>query len=613
MTIPSLNYLFRASAATFKRFPLGIIAAILCSFFACRLVHLNHDGSGQKYVESYYTRILMTCYLGMLLFIALPLLVERLKWSLKQNVLLQAVCLGLLLTYFLSLPVQLHTIVCTRFVLYALGLLFFVAFAPFMKRGEMNGFWQYNRIAFLRIFMAGLYSGVLYIGIAVGLLAIDKLFNANLDGKIYIDFWIIIVGVFAPWFFMAGLPERWEELDSLQMYPKGLKIFTQYILLTLVAIYGIILYSYGFKIVVTSHWPVGWVAYLVIGFSVVGMLSILLIWPIQNDTDNKWIKTFIRFFYIGLFPLILLLSLAIYKRIAQYGVTEDRYFVVLTAIWLAFIAFYFLIVKEKNIKLIPISLCLILFASSFGPWGTFDVSKRSQLRHLEGIFNRYALLDESKHYVSGKITKWQDESELSSVVQYLVEVHGANVMQPYLRQSLDSLFKKNSFKYSRESAEKVLKLMGLSYVSSWDKGNELSLHVACNSVVHVADYDDYIPNAFYFYSYQDRLEKDSLFLKSGYKLSQDSMTVSFRQGKAIDIVFQKGERLSFDLLPIINSLVKFKSIISDDTLPAEKMAFLISGRKADVKMQFRDMVIRREKDEDHIQRFSIDMLVRWKK
>jgi hypothetical protein len=43
------------------------------------------------------------------------------------------------------------------------------------------------------------------------------------------------------------------------------------------------------------------------------------------------------------------------------------------------------------------------------------------------------------------------------------------------------------------------------------------------------------------------------------------------------------------------------------------MAFLISGRKADVKMQFRDMVIRREKDEDHIQRFSIDMLVRWKK
>ena len=126
---------------------------------------------------------------------------------------------------------------------------------------------------------------------------------------------------------LEAVEENLDELEASTTYPKGLKIFTQYVLLPLVSLYLVILYSYEIKIYFTSHWPEGWGTYLVLCFSVSGILSLLLIWPLRNEEGQHWIKNFTRFFYFALFPLILLLALAIYKRILQYGITEYSYFI----------------------------------------------------------------------------------------------------------------------------------------------------------------------------------------------------------------------------------------------------------------------------------------------
>ena len=129
----------------------------------------------------------------------------------------------------------------------------------------------------------------------------------------------------------------------------------------------------------------GWVSYLVIGFSVGGILSLLLIYPVRNDENNKWILIFSRFFYFALFPLIILLFLAIKRRISDYGITEQRYFILSTCP-LAFIyCCLFSFSKTKNIKHIPVSLCILTLAVSFGPWGAFHVSLTSQENRLECI------------------------------------------------------------------------------------------------------------------------------------------------------------------------------------------------------------------------------------
>ena len=88
--------------------------------------------------------------------------------------------------------------------------------------------------------MTAIFSVVLFAGLAIALAALDNLFGVSVPGKRYAELWVLIVGLFSPWFFLSGVPEDLDSLDRVEEYPKGLKIFAQYILLSLVVVYLLI-------------------------------------------------------------------------------------------------------------------------------------------------------------------------------------------------------------------------------------------------------------------------------------------------------------------------------------------------------------------------------------
>ena len=63
----------------------------------------------------------------------------------------------------------------------------------------------------------------------------DKLFQLKLD-KEYGDLFFLMVGLFQPTFFLAGVPRDFAALDLDIDYPRGLKAFTQFALAPLVAV-----------------------------------------------------------------------------------------------------------------------------------------------------------------------------------------------------------------------------------------------------------------------------------------------------------------------------------------------------------------------------------------
>src|SRR5690606_11355591 len=131
----------------------------------------------------------------------------------------------------------------------------------------------------------------------------------------------ITFGLFNTWFFLAGIPRNFEVELSLIDYPKGLKIFTQFILIPLLLIYLCILYFYGAKILLTGDWPKGIVSYMIIAISVLGIFTTLLLYPYQQWKESGWIKKFSRGYYYFLIPLVILLFIAIGMRIQEYGLT----------------------------------------------------------------------------------------------------------------------------------------------------------------------------------------------------------------------------------------------------------------------------------------------------
>ncbi|TAL61753.1 MAG: DUF4153 domain-containing protein, partial [Bacteroidetes bacterium] len=238
--LPSLSAFIKGAIDTLKRFPLPLAVSVLATGVTIYMLELKWDV--QKEFE-YLWKIVMCCWLGLSMFLAFSLYSERKNHSAIQKYVLQAIGLALTIGYYFLLPEFKKMTISegTQYALFSTGLHLLVSFSPFIARGEINGFWQFNKSLFLRFLLSALYSGVLYLGLALALLAIDQLFGVNIKGERYGQLWFFLAGIFNTWFFLAGVPQNLDELETTTDYPKGLKIFTQFVLLPLVTIYLVIL------------------------------------------------------------------------------------------------------------------------------------------------------------------------------------------------------------------------------------------------------------------------------------------------------------------------------------------------------------------------------------
>jgi hypothetical protein len=431
----SIQSTLKAAEETLRRFPAALLAALL---FAGLIITIE-----QTSIKSEWFPILVRCAmiggLGISAFTGLVLFCERYHVKQVTRLIFHLVLLALLMTYYFFIPIDIAENDVLFFILLLLISHLFVSAGPFMVNEEINGFWQYNRLLFIRILTSGLYSAVLFGGLALALGAIDQLFPVKIPDYYYLRLFITVSAVFNTWFFLSGAPADIGQLEQVKEYPTGLRVFTQYVLLPLVTVYLVILYAYSLRILLSLNWPQGWVAYLVLGFSIAGILALLLIWPLRGQTGFRWISVFSRFFFIALFPLILLLSLSIYIRVAEYGVTEKRFFVILLSIWLFINALYFLFSQKKHIKFIPMSLAITAFLAGFGPFNAFRVSRNWQKERFVHQLESAGMLDAGSKWMKVDKPDKKIQIELSNTLFYLVNTHGVSSVSDVFPFPVDSI------------------------------------------------------------------------------------------------------------------------------------------------------------------------------
>jgi len=423
MKLPSVSVLWQNFKSVVFRFPLQVLIALVATGIWCYLA-----GHGIKMdLNQHLLKLLLLCNLGLTLLLALDTYAESRSLNSTSKWLMRASGLALLAAlYFLLDPFK-YLIDVFRVALFAFAFHLLVAFAPFINRGNLNGFWQYNKTLFLRFLISAFYAAVLFAGLAIALVAIDGLFSVTIRSDVYLRLFIVLSAGFTTIFFLAGVPINFQSLDEEQSYPKGLKIFTQYVLIPLMTIYLAILLVYEVKIAINWELPKGLVSTLILGYAVFGMLSLLLIYPIKEKDGNGWIRLFSRFFYLMMIPLILLLILAVIKRVGNYGITESRYILIILATWLTGITGYFLFSKKQNIKVIPVSLFAFAILSIYGPQSAFSISRVSQTARLKKLIT-------SKKAV--------DKEEIPAVVRYLVDRHGLTSLQNFTSANLKEIERK---------------------------------------------------------------------------------------------------------------------------------------------------------------------------
>jgi len=552
--IKKIENIFKEAFVTFKRFPIEILIAVVGSVSAIYLVDLTYDQHDYP-----IQNLLHTCLVGLTFALSVSIYSERKKFDIKTKAILQAVVVALLVAYYFYLPQdELPLVYIIRALALFIAFHLLVSFSAFVQRAELLGFWEFNKQLFVNILISGLYSGVLYVGLSLALVAIDNLFNANLDSKIYAYLFITLAGIFNTWFFLSKFPEDYENLEQNMEYPKGLKLFTQYVLLPLVVIYLVILYFYEFKIILEWQLPMGWVSYLVIAFSIAGILALLLVYPLQYSDENKWVRVFTRSFYWALFPLIGLFFVAIVKRVAEYGITENRYFLILLAFWLLATSVYLLIDKLKNIKIIPISLAVIALFSIVGPWGAFSVSKYSQLSRLEKLLSENNLLKDGKIVPLKDTISFEAQKEISSKIDYLVTTHGIFSLEKLFAKPMQQIIDSTVSKYSQ--SDRILKEMNLEYVSRWqaEPENNFNYNNYNVNITNVSTFDYMID-----FNYSDYSQDKNVHTQGD---SYDSLGVDLKfdfSNQTYTIVHQE-DSVNINIASLLDDLAKsYKSYESD--------------------------------------------------
>lgn len=436
MSLPSLIDVSEFTARTIRRFTISVLAAYVATILAVIANHYSYDQVNDLFPY------IMTCFFAFPLALAVDVFMESKRVGAIGRFFSRVVVLGVIgaAYYFVFKDLkESFGIDGLRSFLMFLSATVLVFIAPFFCRDKANAFWQFAIAIVVRFFQTVVYFGILYLGIVLLIESVNYLFQLNLSGEYFGDAWFIITGIFASVYGLSGVPANFKSLDQTTSYPKFLRVLTEYFLVPLVSLYLIVLYAYSAKILFTWNWPLGGVASWIMGFSAVGVVTYFLIHSVK-EKFLSYVEFYKKWFFVALLPLLVVLALSIWMRIQNYGVTEERYFVVVFGIWALIMAIFYLISRSKNLKFMAASLFVIILFTMYGPQSVFELPKTSQLARLETILVKYGIL------LDGKVVKI-DDSKLSqddgyainSIMTYLAQNYGVEVMQPWFTQNLSEI------------------------------------------------------------------------------------------------------------------------------------------------------------------------------
>ncbi len=425
----SLSKLVERFGQSFRRFPLAMLFTL---FLACFLIFLNHDGKAGDQLIFF---LIFYAATGALLAVALSLLTEdfKRKWlAAVVQVVIHAVWLAVSLYLSKFEHFSIPQMISVSATVVAIGLAVFII--CFYRRSLEVPFWNFSIRTLAGLTASVAICGILTLGLFALVESLKLLFGFHISDKVFGDIASVCMVMLAPGLFMNLIPSGDNKyLYNVQDFSRFSKGVVQYLFLPLLGLYMITLYAYGIKILCQWSLPVGGVSYLVTGSVILMVLLIYITYPIQHLEGNTLFKRVTRLLPVAMFPLLALMTVAIGRRLSDYGVTVSRLYLLVFNLWCYAVCLWLIITRNKRIWLIPASFALILFLISVGPQSICNIT----LKQLKGEarqafsasgFNQFPL-------TPGQYEKWQksvDAAKAGSIddkLDYLKSIYGDDSMR----------------------------------------------------------------------------------------------------------------------------------------------------------------------------------------
>ena len=291
---------------------------------------------------------------------------------------------------------------------------------PFVRNNQAFTYRNFTTLYYITSSIAGwgLVSGL----VAAILASISTLFNIDFSEWFQKHLYSSITAFCLPLFFLV-FQQRQENTEMT--LNRSIEILVNFILAPALMIFTVLLYAYVGKIILAGALPKGMVSnialpYLVVGLGVYALRSI--------SVKANW-DSFFKFFpYLSIVPIVLL-WLAIDRRISAYAWTEQRIYLVALASAITVAYAILIIPKIRQYRLISVVVMTAIFAMTWVVKPQ-EIAYQSQTERFEQLLTKLNLSDSS-----GKIrddvdfverlenmpkSELKDWEELDNVTFYMV-------------------------------------------------------------------------------------------------------------------------------------------------------------------------------------------------
>lgn len=321
---------------------------------------------------------------------------------------------------------------------------------PFEKNNQ--GFTYRN---FTNLFHIGLATAVwlLVFGLVAAILfTITTLFNVEFSNSFYNHFYTSL-GIFTQPLFFLVFQQR--QAKSEMTLNRIFEILVNFVLAPALMIFTVLLYAYVVQIIFEGVLPKGMLAnitlpYLLGGLGVYALRSIC--------AKARW-ETFFKFYpYLAIVPIVLL-WLAIDRRISAYAWTEQRIYLVALATAITIAYAILTVPKIRQYRLISAVVMVAIFSMTWVVKPK-EIAYQSQTERFEQLLTKLNLSDSSgkirddvdfverlENMPKSELKDWTELDSVSDYLLYSIELD-SSVEDAY--QERREVFKKQYGEKSKE-------------------------------------------------------------------------------------------------------------------------------------------------------------------
>lgn len=355
------------ASRTLKRFPI-VVTFIMLSTIALSSMIIS---------DKYYGSLIFYLLAGSLISLVMKLWYEdaqnKIKYIITSVILHFLLIIDAIYIYF-SPEGNEKTIIISQASIIVILILGF-CFVPFLKEKDDVTSWHHVRRSIFSAIISFIISAIVGGGIMLLLSSLNPLFDIFVESSVFLIIAVIFCITIPYLIFLSIIPFGENKFVRATEISSFLLGTIRYLFIPLVLSYIIVMYLYVLKVILKMELPNGAVSWLVTTMIISYLAVIYLQYPHLKGNSNTIEKKMTHYLPIVMLPPIILMTIGIIRRFSDYGITDNRLYILTLNIWFYIVCIGLFLQKSHRIHWISLSFGLIFFVTSALPVNYRNISK----------------------------------------------------------------------------------------------------------------------------------------------------------------------------------------------------------------------------------------------